>query len=375
MTERESSSGGGTNPSPAPVHSDGRERFSPEELVCVLSYYDLGIIYGLEEFPRGSRKAPKVLLKTERGNYILKRRAKGKDDPFKVAFTHAIQLYLAARAFPVPALVGTRRDDNSLLQWNTNVYEIYQHVIGGRFNADVEETFAAGEVLGKFHRLIRQYEPEFPPMRGSYHDYPRIPTALTEIPARLSMTDESTHGREDEVLHLCRTIADYYTEAVNRVNELGFNLLEQQIVHSDWHPGNLMFRNGRVVAVIDYDTARLAPRVTDVANGTLQFSFMAGQGPPMDWPVRLDTRRVLSFLRGYESEQKPNLLEQELAMVPWLMIEAVIAEAVLPIAATGMIGPHRGFGFLQMVAHKIQWMAEELPAMMDLVQIPTVNQS
>jgi Ser/Thr protein kinase RdoA (MazF antagonist) len=351
---------------------DGRERFSPEELVCVLSHYDLGIVSGVEEFPRGSRKAPKVLLKTERGNFILKRRAKGKDDPFKVAFTHAIQLYLAARAFPVPALVGTRRDDNSLLQWSGNVYEIYQHIIGGRFNSDVEETFAAGEVLGKFHRLIRQYEPEFPPMRGSYHDYARIPTALTEIPARLSMTDENTHGREEDVLNLCRQVHEAYADAVRRVNDLGFNLLEQQIVHSDWHPGNLMFRSGRVVAVIDYDTARLAPRVTDVANGTLQFSFMAGQGPPSEWPLRLDTRRVLSFLRGYEAEQK--LLDQELAMVPWLMMEAVIAEAVLPIAATGAIGPHKGFEFLEMVAHKIQWMAEELPALMDLVQIPVATE-
>jgi homoserine kinase type II len=347
---------------------DGRERFSPEELVCVLSYYDLGIITGLEEFPRGSRKAPKVLLKTERANYILKRRAKGKDDPFKVAFTHAIQLYLAARAFPVPALVGTKRDDNSLLQWSGNVYEIYQHVIGGRFNQDVEETFAAGEVLGKFHRLIRQYEPEFPPQRGSYHDYPRIPTALTEIPARLAMTDPAVRDREDEVLELCRKINDAYADAVARVNEAGFNLLEQQIVHSDWHPGNLMFRGGRVVAVIDYDTARLAPRVTDVANGTLQFSFVPGQGPPSEWQQSLDTRRVLSFLRGYEAEQK--LLDQELAMVPYLMIEAVIAEAVLPIAATGAIGPHKGFGFLEMVSHKVEWMATELPALMELVQIP-----
>jgi hypothetical protein len=56
------------------------------------------------------------------------------------------------------------------------------------------------------------------------------------------------------------------------------------------------------------------------------------------------------------------------------MIEAVIAEAVLPIAATGAIGPHKGFEFLEMVAHKIQWMAEELPALMDLVQIPVTTE-
>src|SRR4051794_35999428 len=95
----------------------GRERFGTEELATVLSHFGIGVISTIVEFPRGSRKAPKLLLATDQGKFLLKRRARGKDDPFKVAFCHALQLHLASKQFPLPHLIGTRRDNNSMLQW------------------------------------------------------------------------------------------------------------------------------------------------------------------------------------------------------------------------------------------------------------------
>ena len=45
----------------------------------------------------------------------------------------------------------------------------------------------------------------------------------------------------------------------------------------------------------------------------------------------------------------------ELEVLPWLMIEALVAESVLPIAATGSFGRLEGFGFLQMIERKVRW--------------------
>src|ERR1700742_1397320 len=91
-----------------------RETFGVDELAIVLSHFDIGIIDSIVEFPRGSRKAPKLLVVAEHGKFLLKRRARGKDDPFKVAFCHALQLHLAAQQYPLPHLIGTRRDNNSM---------------------------------------------------------------------------------------------------------------------------------------------------------------------------------------------------------------------------------------------------------------------
>src|ERR1700756_5224359 len=117
MTQPADNSGGPSDPSAPSTRSGLRETFSAEELAIVISHYDIGVIDSIVEFPRGSRKAPKLLIVSEQGKFLLKRRARGKDDPFKVAFTHALQLHLANKQFPLPHLIGTRRENNSMLQW------------------------------------------------------------------------------------------------------------------------------------------------------------------------------------------------------------------------------------------------------------------
>ena len=47
---------------------------------------------------------------------------------------------------------------------------------------------------------------------------------------------------------------------------------------------------------------------------------------------------------------------ERLAVVRFLMIEALIAEAVAPIAATGSFGRIEGFRFLQMIGRKVKWL-------------------
>jgi homoserine kinase type II len=139
----------------------------------------------------------------------------------------------------------------------------------------------------------------------------------------------------------------------------------ERIVHSDWHPGNLLFRNEKVIAVIDYDTVRLSRRGVDVANGALQFSIVAG-GDPVKWPDHLDERRFQAFLSGYESLAP--LSEVERRCIPDLMIEALIAECVAPIAETGSLGRWAGYRVLQMVRRKVGWVqthAERLAGQSD----------
>ena len=136
-----------------------------------------------------------------------------------------------------------------------------------------------------------------------------------------------------------------------------------QIVHSDWHPGNMLFRGNRVVAVIDYDSARIQQRILDVANGALQFSILGGGDDPAAWPDYIDESRFKRFLRGYEAVPNCLLSEAELKVVPWLMIEALIAESVIPIAATGSFARMEGLGFLRMVERKVRWLKDKQDAL------------
>jgi hypothetical protein len=50
------------------------------------------------------------------------------------------------------------------------------------------------------------------------------------------------------------------------------------------------------------------------------------------------------------------------------MVEALIAEAVFPIAATGNFGRLEGLGFLQMVQRKVVWMQRSAERMIELTE-------
>jgi serine/threonine protein kinase len=299
-----------------PRQTGGRDTFAADELAIVLSHFDIGTIDSIVEFPRGSRKAPKLLIVSEQGKFLLKRRARGKDDPFKVAFCHALQLFLAGKQFPLPHLIGTRKENNSMLQWRNTVYEMFEFIPGQNYPQTLESTFDSGRILA------------LQPLLGF--------------------------------------LFDSYRHAADMVDRQGLDNWPKQIVHADWHPGNMLFRENRVVAVIDYDSARLLPRIIDTANGCLQFSIIGGDEDVAKWPDYLDENRYKRFLKGYDDVM---LVSQgEISVIPWLMIEALIAEAVFPIAATGTFVRIDGVAFLQMVQRKVYWMQRNAERMIQLAE-------
>jgi Ser/Thr protein kinase RdoA (MazF antagonist) len=362
--------GSGSHPSASTgkIRRTGHLKFDRYELPQVLSNWDIGVIEKLKEFPRGSRKAPKLLIKAGKGTYLLKRRAKGKDDAFKVAFCHELQHYLASKQFPLPHLIGTRTDNNSMLQWGEGTYELFEFIKGIGYDSSLKQTGDSGKTLALFHKLLREFSSEYTPPRGSYHQSRYVSSSLDKVPATLARVTEQGSAFCDEVSQLCGTLHGYYASAVMRVTDMGMESWPKQIVHSDWHPGNMLFRGSRVVAVIDYDAARIQQRVLDIGNGTLQFSILGGGSDPTQWPDHIDEGRFKRFLRGYDEVPGCQLARAELQAIPWLMTEALIAEAAIPIAATGQFARMAGYQFLKMVECKVRWLhanAERLSGLLE----------
>jgi len=326
------------------------EKFGTEELATCLSHFDLGIIRSIREFPRGSRRAPKLVMETEKGKFLFKRRAKGKDDLGKVGFTHQIQLGLAAQNFPLPHLIGTRDSNNSMLVLDSDIYEMFEYINGESYDGSLDATWHAGRILGLYHKLLKDFQSDYKPPSGSYHGAKAIQQAIRNTITALPMESRPP----GEVLtKTVQSLEAAYQFCAEEVHELGLPEWAPQIVHGDWHPGNMLFRDRHVVAVIDYDAARLQQRVIDLANGATQFSIIGGGEDPSEWPDYPDSSRFKRFMRGYDSVSVVSVAE--IRSVPYLMCEAMIAEAVLPIAATGSFGRMEGFPFLQMIDRKVKW--------------------
>ena len=335
---------------------DSRERFGVEELAVVLSHFDTGFVESAVEFPRGSRKAPKLVIAAEHGKYLLKRRARGKEDAFKVAFCHQIQLYLMAKQFPLPHLIGTRGDNNSLYQWRGATYELFEFIPGQNYSQSLESTGDSGRILALYHKLLEGFESHYQSSTASYHMAPSVEIGLRQIPRTLSAAAN--------IGGVCDYLLKSYNHAASTVDQLGLEHWPKQVIHGDWHPGNMLYRDNRVVAVIDYDSARLLPRVLDISNGALQFSILGGDDDVRKWPDNVDEVRFGRFLKGYD--EVVLLSEAELHAVPWLMIEALVAEATFPIAATGTFARMDGAAFLAMVVRKVNWLQQNAERLVKL---------
>ncbi|RIK67808.1 MAG: hypothetical protein DCC65_04870 [Planctomycetota bacterium] len=333
--------------------TDVRARFAADELAIVLSHYDLGFIHDIREFPRGSHLAAKLIISTDKSKYILKRRPKGKDDPRKVAFAHALQLYLAEKNFPLPHLVGTRRDNNSMLKIGDAIYEVFEFIDGGPYDMGLLPTYQAGKTLGLYHQLVKDYDSEYEPPPGTYHAAKSVHDSIPRM-GEVLRTRPSAEGRERELNATVAQLREIYAMAAGAANEAGLPKWAPQIIHSDWHPGNMIFDKGHVVAVIDYDAAREAPRVVDIANGCLQFSLVTGDRDVATWEDRTDMERARRFLRGYD--EMAVLTHAELKVIPLLMQEALIAQAISPILKRGTFAGLDGFDFLKMLLRKLAWL-------------------
>ncbi len=333
-----------------------RATFGAEELSVVLSHYDAGIVESVTPFPRGSRKSPKVGIVAEKGKYLLKRRAGGKAVPDRVRFAHRVQTHLADVGFPLAKIIRTRDTQQTYVQIREHIYELFEFVAGQPYERSEEEAREAGITLARFHEAMNgmTIAKSLAVPTGDYHDSTRIRSRLFGLGSTLSSHD-SFSGDEAELASLVQFLLAAYDEAAEAVNTQGYNTLPESIVHGDWHPGNLLYRKKRVLAVIDFDAARRSRSVIDIANGLLQFSIVA-KGDPAGWPDHVDTVRFAAFLEAYNTHMPLSDLQR--ACIPQLMIEAIISECVLPIYQTGSMGQWAGFRVLKMVRRKVRWLGE-----------------
>jgi Ser/Thr protein kinase RdoA (MazF antagonist) len=326
----------------------GGAHFSSEELAQVLSHYDIGVIHKAKPLSAGSRRAPKMVITSERGKFLLKRRPKGKDDLYHVAFAHAIQARLSEMEFPLAPLVATCDEKNTILHLNNRIYELFEFVSGSRYDGSAEATADTGRQLANFHRYLTDFAEKWKPLRGSFHDSSTVRTHLK------TTGTEKAAGQDKKLQRTAEILMALYNASSIRVSELGFDSWPEQIVHGDWHPGNMLFSNSKLTAVLDFDSVKIASTVTDLANGMLQFSIVGNRPNPADWPDYLDQAKLVQFLNGYRKVIE--LDENQLNSLLDLMIETMIAEAILPVAATGFFGNLSGIDFLTMIRRKAEWL-------------------
>jgi Ser/Thr protein kinase RdoA (MazF antagonist) len=334
--------------------------FSAQELVQVLSHYDVGVIEKARSLRVGSAAAPKMVIDAQKGRFLLKRRQVRKSEVDRVLFAHAVQAHLAAKGFPTVGVVPTVNGAETILELGKYVYEFFEFVEGGRYDGSTEAVAEAGRRLAQLHRCAADFSLTDESLTGSFHDSSTVRRHLRLVPGKAAGENRKLRQTAEELMVL-------YNASSTRVNELGFDSWPRQVVHGDWHPGNMLFSDRELVAVLDFDLARIAPVVTDLANGMLQFSIVANRPNPVDWPDYLDQAKLVRFLDGYRRVMEPP--PEQLKCLPDLMAETIIAEAVLPVVATGFFGNLSGLDFLSMIRRKARWIEKHRDSLVEAIGV------
>jgi Ser/Thr protein kinase RdoA (MazF antagonist) len=260
------------------------------------------------------------------------------------------------QSFPVTSLLAVTHpsaarsgsDNKTILTIENHIYELFKYVTGSRYDVSPEATFEAGRTLALLHKALRDFSPEYEALMDNFHDSGTVRQHLSMI------RRDHRAGPVRLMEAVSKSLVLRYDKSSDRVNRLGFKTWKRQVVHGDWHPGNLLFVDRKIVGVVDFDSIRIAPPVTDLANGMLQFSIIGDHPDPNLWPDHFDQRRLMSFLDGYRDVAAVS--KRQLNVLVDLMIETMIAEAVLPVAATGFFGHLSGLDFLRMILRKTKWL-------------------
>ena len=321
---------------------DGRQTFAAEELAVVLSRYDLGWLDAVQPYPHGSRKAPKLLLRrrgdpepTEVRDDIDDTRhveATGPDSIINVPPDPSTppppekeheQIWLLKRRGPQPGwrfpcrllprgtaspvrppLPGRaagsqprKRHHHCAGQSTLRTVRVHQRQDLRPFTGNPPDTPGAcsrsfTSSCGITTTLRRR---SIPPSNG-YHRAEAVARAFKALPSTLYTAypdlDRVAVGTRNQFLQSASA------RAADTADAAGLPDWPTQVVHADWHPGNLIFGGQQVSAVIDFDAARVQPRIMDVANGALQFSIDGGGEDLSVWPDAPDEGRFKPLCQG-----------------------------------------------------------------------------
>jgi len=287
-----------------------------------LQAYDLGTVRGAVHHAGTAARTWRV--STDSGTYLLRTRGSRTSADELIACDHALRRHLLAAGIPSAAPVATR-DGRSYVRLGGKALEVYPIVPGATIAAaGPAEIAAAARLLAAFHAATVDFLPA---------------RALLPVAQYRTLGIEETSSRMEDPALLARVyrrlaaapdhqaFAPALDTARRWLERLRANLddrryasLPHTVTHGDFTLANLLFADGRVSGVFDFDWSRWAPRIRDLADGLFFISgerrtpLVAADIWSLTEAVELSLPRAGLWLRSYGAATR--LDDDELDCLP-----------------------------------------------------------
>jgi homoserine kinase type II len=213
-----------------------KTEFSKSELINILSGYNLGEYKGSKPFTQGSIQT-NLLLETNKGKFTFRyyeNRAKE-----SVLFESNLIKYLKERNYPCPALLKNKHGE-FVGCYKQKPFVIFEFIEGEHLeepNQNQKEQLI--EKVAALQNLTKHYRPAYRQHRWNY-SIALCRELATDQATRLNSANAQAKLKwlETELLQLNLP-----------------NSLPNGICHCDFHFSNVLFKDGKFKALIDFDDA------------------------------------------------------------------------------------------------------------------------
>ncbi len=254
----------------------------PAKINQILSEYDLKLL-GKPHVPLNSGRSKSIIIDTDQGKKILKRYEETVSDSM-IEYEHSIVKFLKGIGFPVPGIL-TSNNGTTITNQGGARYVIFDFIKGGFHYRDYwvppsqEKRYiaASGKIFADLHKKLKDFVPEginpygFINMeRGRERNLEWYLEQLSDNQKQFTGSSGGKSPQAENILHSqTGNIQESLVELENEINQAN---LPKQIIHGDYGPYNILFKDNKIIAVLDFELARLDWRITDLVYALPRFA-------------------------------------------------------------------------------------------------------
>jgi len=279
------------------------------QVVEALKGYDLGTVVEVYEIFGGyvNRSFGIITEKDGANHEYFVRKYKYGITETEIVFEHSMIDYSIAHGLDIAAGLHRAKDGRTFVKHteglnekSTDIYfAVYQFLQGeDKYTWDNPtlnnaEYASAAEVLATFHNAARDFDPQ-----GLERVEPKIMELLPTLPE--SFKALAQRGIDTKFHQYYKANLDSILEVIesSQIPKEVIGKMPLSPCHNDFHPGNLKYKNDRVVGIFDFDWSKIDLRLFDV---TLALAYCCSS-----WQDGKDGMLLLEkcaiFLKSYQQK-------------------------------------------------------------------------
>lgn len=282
---------------------------------ALVSTYGLSLLQPAKKLETDGRSNNWVLI-TNKGKKILKK-YKPSVEAEQILHEHAILSQLALFQFPAPRLNKNLHSETltviensrfALFDFLDGYFQYHEQIyFPNQTNAFLE---LAALSLASLHESLRDFTPVGKNPNGFISkEGPRwlgLNWYLEKLVANKQQTQERSTGNLGYELNMIHSRGKWMEDRLSVLDGILTTApLDRVIIHGDYGPYNLLFKNGSPVVVIDFELARLDWRLTDLATSMNTFTRNR---------MGFQQKKMRHFIQTYQSAS--NVRAEELDYLP-----------------------------------------------------------